>query len=52
MNDDTRDLSASPDASVAKRPWHPPTLDEIDVVETETGPGPAYAATDFSTYAS
>jgi hypothetical protein len=41
----------SPDGAAAKRPWHPPALQEIDVVETQFGSG-AYAPADTTTYTS
>ena len=46
-----RDPSLSPEGIVAKRPWHPPEMQEVDVVETELGSG-NYQPADFGTYLS
>lgn len=37
--------------STTKRPWHPPQIQAVDVLETETGSG-AYTFSDFTTYGS
>ena len=39
------------DGSVAKRQWHPPALQEVDVVDTEFGSG-SYDQSDSTTYQS
>ena len=41
----------APDGAVVKRPWHPPDLQEVDVVDTEAGSG-LYMIEDASTYMS
>ncbi len=39
----------APDGAVAKRPWHPPELQEVDVLDTEAGT-PTYDPADGGTY--
>ena len=46
-----REPSLSPAGAAAKRPWHPPEMQEVDVVETEFGGG-IYDPADVTTYSS
>ena len=39
------------DGAVAKLPWHPPELQEVDLIDTESGGG-NYQPADSSTYTS
>lgn len=46
-----QDATHSPEVAAEKRPWHVPTLDEIDYTETQVGATGPYIS-DFTTYAS
>lgn len=44
---DDRLPEATPETDVAKRPWAPPTVEEIDYSETEAGFSPGAADAGF-----
>ena len=53
MTDSPRDVPSAPptDETAPKRPWHAPSLEEVDYADTQGGGDPA-ATYDSPTYAS